>query len=243
MMRWSSYLLIILSSMSGFCADVASPGGRSNVGSQSNIMSSPMLQGYRPEATVVSCLLEKGGVSAEQAKESGKAIAEALSKISFQRIEFNEVALIHFLTQGIAESAGGKHLTQIGNQPFDKKGFGFIQVTGPYNLMVAAKCMNKLQPPGLGNGVQTQPEMCIGNSGDPMKSMLASLCWWRNSIVEVNKHRKISLDLSEESAESIHEVVNAGCIDKPVTGGEAQIKARKEIFNNVKSGARECKLL
>lgn len=197
---------------------------------------------FSVEPSVVTCLLQKGGVDLAHSTKFGKAIAEAISKIGFQRSEFNNSSLIHFLTQGIAESGGGRHLTQLGDFPIEKRGFGWIQVTGPYNLGVAQACMNKCPPPGLGKGVTTNPEMCIGNSGDPMKSVLASLCWWDNSIVNVEKHRVISIKPSIESAVSIHQIVNAGGVGKPVTGGRDAVQNRLSIFRKIEGGTTECKL-
>lgn len=187
----------------------------------------------------MACILQKAGVDASLAADTAVQVAAALGLMRFDPDKWNECSLLHFFTQIISESGAGAHLTQLGNPPPSKTGYGYLQVTGPDNLRMASQCMNKYSPP-LGNNVPSDPEHTIGRSGDRLKAALASLCWWEANMVNNSSHNQLCTQCDPESARKVCKIVNTGSSTGQMSGGTAEETKRLQIFQKVSGAASTC---
>ncbi len=188
----------------------------------------------------VSCMLQHTRVKKEQADETAYAVVKAAAKMGLPSDKFSFVSLMHFLAQIRAESAAGANTIEDNPKSSSVRGYGFIQVTGPANLLMVSKCMNEIDP-GSGNNVVSSPATTIGK--DPYLGALSSLCWWKRNIAENNKHCEISKDTSVNSCINIHKIVNTGSMNSKVqvTGGNAEEQRRVQHFNQLMQGEKQCR--
>ena len=195
---------------------------------------SPLVQqdAFTMAAPEIKCLLKSEGIDEQTASKTSDVLARALPKIQLDGRKFNRISFLHFLAQIKSESGAGQNETQIGDQPPNKKGYGLNQVTGFDNLEDCAKCMNQVQP-GLGDGVVQSPETTVGAHGDPYKSAMISLCWWRNNIVNNSRNDSICLQPTGVAVIDITQISNSGHIGGKVTGGEASLDKREDSFQKL----------
>ena len=201
----------------------------------------PLARGYEMiYASEIACLLKVSGVEADQATKTSEVLIDALRIMKFEPGEFTRASLMHFLAQIRYESAGGARLTQMGNVPLSRRGYGYIQVTGIGNLKNAEACMNE-HSPGLGNGVARNPEKTIGDSGDNVKAAVASLCWWQTNIINNPTHLDISNEASEDADIGISQIVTTGHLSDRPNRNMTNINLRKATFTEINENENQCR--
>jgi hypothetical protein len=187
----------------------------------------------------IGCLLSSvGSVKKAAADEAGSAIENAIRAINFPAGTFSHVCLLQFLSQILAESDHLKTCEQYGASG-DKKGWGYIMITGPENLNDCASCMMSCQSLHLD---PSNPAAVLGNSApDRTGAALGSLCWWKKNILNNPDHAASCDSRKASDLNKISKVVNTGSptgkmtpFRDPKTGkatSAANATERRSIFN------------
>lgn len=207
-------------------ADIANGGGGSG-GTREN----PPLT-----AKEMTCLMQKNETNPAQAQKTAEALAQALQILNLDNAKLTRICMMHFLAQIKAESGNGASQVEGGGSG---PGVGLIQVTGSANLRMVAKCMNEANP-GMGNGVVENPKGTIGS--DPLKSATASLCWWRENMLNNPSHLDKCLSGSPDAADAITHIVNGGSENAKLS--KAAVKTvgdRMGNFEKLKMGEPSCR--
>ena len=185
----------------------------------------------------IMCLLRAIKVTEKDARAAAEAFARALNSLKLSSRHFNRTSLMHLLAQSYKESAQFSTLIQKGKVPASKRGYGYIQVTGSENRKEAAQCMAEADP-GSEKNVYEFPAITIGRMA--YQAALASLCWWKRNIIE-NPHFPLALTPDTNAAQKLTHLVNAGEINKRITGGEANARERAQIFKKLMLAEPKCR--
>jgi hypothetical protein len=188
----------------------------------------------------IQCLLMSDkSVRASDAMKTATDLSKAIKMMRFPPGTFTRMALLHFLSQIIKESDRLKTMEQRGvpANKQNKKGWGFLMVTGPENLEDSSKCASQcVQDDDLRNKTDMLSDLegTVGNGADDrVMAGLISLCWWKTNMIDNVDHNILSSQGTQEASEKITQIVNAGAIGKKVTDGKKNLKERKKIFQNL----------
>ena len=214
---------------------------------------------YAPEAPAsvptghMQCMLTSltNKWAPQDAQTASDAFALAIKKMNLDPNKFNRTSMFHFLNMITNETGGGKKLTQ-DPRPADpdKVGYGYAQITHLKTLSKVGDCMNEVDP-GSGKGVNEDPDGTIGQGAmkanpkeGSYKSMLASLCYWRDNLVNNEGNQKYITDASPSAVESVLRICGGGSPSGAIYGNDVQqlqsLNIHQRTFSEVSSADRTC---